>query len=34
MAIKWLSEHGGLMSEKDYPLRTNYSGPCHYNDTK
>ena len=22
------------MTERDYPLRTNYSGPCHYNETK
>lgn len=34
MAIQWLADNGGLMTEKDYPLRTNYSGPCHYNGTK
>lgn len=29
-AIDWLSKNGGLMSEKDYPLRSNYSGPCKF----
>jgi cathepsin F len=33
-AIDWLANNGGLMNDKDYPLRTNYSGPCQYNSAK
>lgn len=33
-AIEWLSVNGGLMNDKDYPLRANYSGPCQYNEAK
>jgi len=29
-AIDWLSKHGGMSTLKDYPLRTNYSGPCQF----
>jgi C1A family cysteine protease len=32
-AIDWLAKNGGLMTERDYPLRTNYSGPCKFNST-
>lgn len=34
MAIDYLSKNGGLMNDKDYPLRANYSGPCQYNEAK
>ena len=33
-AIDWLSKNGGLMSIADYPLRSNYSGPCQYSESK
>ncbi len=33
-AIDWLAKNGGLMNDQDYPLRSNYSGPCKFNDTK
>lgn len=29
-AIDWLSKNGGMMTYADYPLRSNYSGPCQY----
>ena len=32
-AIDWLAKNGGLMTNRDYPLRTNYSGPCKFNTT-
>ena len=32
--IDWLANNGGLMNDKDYPLRTNYSGPCQFNEKK
>jgi len=32
-AITWLALNGGLMTVKDYPIRTNYSGPCKFNKT-
>ena len=34
MAIDWLSQHGGMMTLADYPLRANYSGPCQFDQTK
>jgi len=33
-AIDWLSKNGGLMTFADYPLRSNYSGPCQYDESK
>jgi C1A family cysteine protease len=33
-AVDWLSKNGGLMTFADYPLRTNYSGPCQFDDKK
>lgn len=33
-AIQWLADNGGLMTSADYPLRSNYSGPCQYNEQK
>jgi cathepsin F len=33
-AIDWLANNGGLMNDKDYPLRANYSGPCQSSETK
>ncbi len=33
MAIDWLSNNGGLMTIQDYPLRSNYSGPCKFNNS-
>ena len=33
-SINWLAQNGGLMNEKDYPLRANYSGPCKFNETR
>jgi cathepsin H len=32
-AIDWLAKNGGLMTDRDYPLRSNYSGPCKFNTT-
>jgi len=32
-AINWLANNGGLMTEKDYPMRSNYSGPCKFNNS-
>ena len=29
-AIDWLSKNGGIMKNADYPLRSNYSGPCNF----
>ena len=33
-AIDWLSKNGGVMKFSDYPLRSNYSGPCQFDSTK
>lgn len=33
-AIDWLAHNGGLETEKDYPLRANYSGPCDFDESK
>jgi len=33
-AIDWLAKNGGIETLRDYPLRTNYSGPCQFNSSK
>ena len=33
-AIDWLAHNGGLETDKDYPLRKNYSGPCDFSPSK
>lgn len=33
-AIQWLADNKGLMTFADYPLRSNYSGPCQFSEEK
>ena len=33
-SIDWISKNGGLMEFSDYPLRSNYTGPCNFDESK